>query len=391
MDMTRARKRRSTFLAICATLCLLQSAICKGQSAIAQEVKWRADYNAARQEAADKGLPLILDFGTQNCFWCKRLDATTFRDANVLKVMNERFVPLKIDANQEPGLTQMLRIQSFPTIVLAAPDGKILGNLEGYMEAPRFLENLQRALTALSNPEWMVRDYQLAAKAVAASDYSRAIALLKSIVEAGGERTIQLKSRQLLGDLEQKAAGRLAEAKQLRDKGKTTEAMDALTEMLRLFAGTRAAAEAGPMLTTLANNVQANNDQRLQRARDLLAQAREDQKAGRYLSCLDRCEVLTTAYADLPQAAEALQIGREIKSNPEWLQATCEDLMNRLGDLYLALADSWVRKGQPQQASVCLQRVVRLFPGSRYAAAAQVRLDQLQPQQPAQLTNFNQK
>jgi thioredoxin-related protein len=352
----------------------------------AQEVKWRTDYNAARKEAADRKLPLILDFGTENCFWCKRLDATTFRDAAVVKMMNEGFVPLKVDGNQESALTQMLRIQSFPTIVFAGPDGKILGTLEGYLEAPRFLENLQRALAALNNPEWMLRDYQLAVKAVDATDYSRAIALLKSVVEDNGERPIQLKSRQLLKDLEGLAAERLAQAKELKDRGKTAQAMDTLTEMLRTFAGTKAANEAAPLLTSLAGSTQTQKDQRQERAQELLALAREDQKAERYLSCLDRCDLLMTDYGDLPQAAEALQIAKEIKSNPQWLQTTCDDLVNRLGDLYLALADTWVRKGQPQQASVCLQRVVRMFPGSRHAAAAQLRLDQLQPQ-PAQLIN----
>ena len=56
----------------------------------------------------------------------------------------------------------MLRIHSYPTVVLAAPDGKILGTIEGFQDAPRFYENLQRALAAVTNPEWMLRDYQAA-------------------------------------------------------------------------------------------------------------------------------------------------------------------------------------------------------------------------------------
>ncbi|MGL6097907.1 MAG: thioredoxin family protein, partial [Fimbriiglobus sp.] len=48
-------------------------------AATAQDVRWRHDYAAARREAADSGKPLLLDFGTENCVWCRRLDATTFR------------------------------------------------------------------------------------------------------------------------------------------------------------------------------------------------------------------------------------------------------------------------------------------------------------------------
>ena len=157
--------------------------------------------------------------------------------------MNERFIPLKIDANREAPLAEALRIERYPTIVLAGPDGKILGTQEGYMEAPRFLEQLQRVLVSVSNPEWMTRDYQEAAKAIAASDYARAIALLKSVTEDGKERSVQLKARQLLNELDQQAATRLARAKQYEDKGQTTEAMETLTELVRAYAGTQAASE----------------------------------------------------------------------------------------------------------------------------------------------------
>ena len=46
----------------------------------AQEVKWRDDYAAARREATETGKPLLFDFGTEACVWCRKLDATTFRD-----------------------------------------------------------------------------------------------------------------------------------------------------------------------------------------------------------------------------------------------------------------------------------------------------------------------
>jgi uncharacterized protein YyaL (SSP411 family) len=49
-------------------------------SAQAQEVHWVADYNTARREARESQRPLMLDFGTVNCTWCRQLDATTFRD-----------------------------------------------------------------------------------------------------------------------------------------------------------------------------------------------------------------------------------------------------------------------------------------------------------------------
>jgi thioredoxin-related protein len=343
-------------------------------SLCAQEVEWRRDYNQARKEAADKGLPIILDVGTTNCFWCKKLDGSTLRDPTIVTVLNTEFVPLRVDAEREAALAEAMRVSSYPTLVLAAPDGKILGTLEGYVEAPRLHEQLQRVLAVLNNPEWMKRDYQEASKAIGSADYARAVALLKAILEDGGNRPVQIKARQLQADLEQLAAGRLARAKQMDEKGQTSEAINTASELIRSFAGTQAATEGSSFLTSLASKPEIKGEIRTRRARELLAQAREDYRTQQFLCCLDRCEVLVASYGDLPEGIEAGQLAGEVKNNPEWLQLACDSLSDRLGGLYLALAESWLKKGQPMQAEMYLEKLVRTFPGSRQAEAAQIRL-----------------
>ena len=50
----------------------------------------------AREEALENNKPLLIDVGTDNCHWCKQLDATTFRDPAIAALVNERYVPLKV-------------------------------------------------------------------------------------------------------------------------------------------------------------------------------------------------------------------------------------------------------------------------------------------------------
>ncbi|HEV2949581.1 MAG TPA: DUF255 domain-containing protein [Gemmataceae bacterium] len=355
--------------------------------ATAQDVKWRYDYNAARREAEQKSMPLVVDIGTENCFWCNKLDAITFHDPTVAEVINSKFIPLKVDAHRNAALSDALRIQAFPTVVLAASDGKILATLEGYMEPIRFHEQLQRTLVSVSNPEWMNRDYLEAGKAVAGADYARAIALLKGVTEDGQNRPIQLKARQLLNELDQQAATRLARAKQYEDKGQTTEGMETLTELVRAYAGTQAATEGGELLTKIADKPEIKARQRTRRARDLLAQAKEDFRTHQYLRTLEHCETLVTNYPDLPEGAEAVQLASDIRSNPEWMKQACDSLSDRLGMLYLSLAETWIKKGQPKEAVICYERVIQTFPGTRQADTAQQRLAQLQGQ-PTRQANF---
>jgi thioredoxin-related protein len=355
----------------------------------AEDVDWRSDYSAARKEAAEKGRPLLLDFGFEGCAYCRKLDATTFRDAEVIKRLNASFVPLRIDIEKDPRrLAEQLGLQKYPTVVFATPEGHVLGSIEGYQEPGPFQANLDRVLDVVTNSDWMKRDYEAAGKAIGASDYARAVALLKSIMLDGKDRPVQIKAKQLLQDLEQQAAGRLARARQLADKGQTTEAIDTLTELVRAYAGTQASTEGGVMLTSLTRKPEIKDSERTRRARELLAEAREDYRAQQYLLCLHRCEVLAGTFGDLPEGAEAVQLAGEIKNNPERLRQAADMAGEHLGSLYLALAEACLRKGQPQQAVLWLERVVQTLPNTRQADAAQMRLAQIQGQPATRAVDF---
>jgi len=60
------------------------------------------------------------------------------------------------------------------------------------------------------------------------------------------------------------------------------------------------------------------------------------------------------------------------------LQQACESLTDRLGGLYLALADTCIKKNQSLQAARHLEHVLQTFPGTPQAEMARVRLSNLQ-------------
>jgi thioredoxin-like negative regulator of GroEL len=388
--MLRFRDARPRFPTIVSAL-VVASCSAGVSSTRAQSVQWRTDYNSARKEASEKGRPILLEFATENCMWCKKLDLTTFRDPAVAKLLNEQFISLKVDADRESTLTQMLRITQYPTLVVAGPDGKIIGVLEGYQEPAPLSDQLQKVSGYYAVPEWMVRDYQESARAILVSEYGRAIAILKNIVQDGKERTVQVKARLVLRDLEQQAAGRLARAKALTDRGQSTEAAEALTDLLKNYVGTQAAADGGTLLTTLASRPEMRDQQRQRRARELLAQARDDFREKQYIGCLERCETLTSAYSDLPEGSDAQHLAAEIRDNPEFMAKVCESLNARTGAMYLTLAETWIKKGQPEKAQLCLEKVLQSAPESRHAELAQVRLAQLQGTAATQQTEYKKR
>ncbi len=370
--------------------CLLLLAGCfwlSATAASAQEIDWRTDYRKARQEAAEKNRPLMLDVGTEQCYWCKQLDQRTFRDPAIIAFLNERFIPLRVNAQVSPELAQALRIQSYPTIVFANAEGKILGYQEGFVEAPRLKELLERTVTMVSTPEWMTYDFGEANKAVAGNDFAKAISLLKNIVEDGKDRPVQAKARVVLQDLEQQATTRFARGKQLAERNQATEAVAELNEVTKLYPGTTAARDSLVLLSQLGGKGEATDLSRARRAKEMLVQAREDYRMQQFSCCLDRCDLLVSQFANTPEAQDAAALMNDIKGNPEFLKSACTQLGDRLAVMTLALAESLLKKGQPQEAVFYFERVVQNYPETRHAENAQSRLAQIRGL-PARSTDF---
>jgi thioredoxin-like negative regulator of GroEL len=367
-------------ICLCIAGCLMHTILPAFGSA--QEVEWRLDYGKAVQEASEKNRPLVIDVGTEHCHFCKQLDVRTFKDPGLVTLLNERCIPLKIDADQHARLAELLRVEYYPTLVFASPDKKILGYQQGFIEAAALKERLNKLFFTSTlagggapNPN---REIDEAKRAIAVGDYPRAIALLKPVAETAKEAAAQKQARDLLQDLEQQAAGRCAEARQLVENGKVPQAVETVTELVRVYPGTKAAREGGQLLVTLASRVVPHENSRGRIAHELLDQARDDYRRHQYLSCLNHCEELIANYTDLSESAEATKLAAEIKANPEWTKQVCEQMGERLSTLYLALAETWLKKGQPQQAVFYLERIVQSFPNTRNADIAQVRLAQIQ-------------
>ncbi|NDH06121.1 DUF255 domain-containing protein [bacterium] len=154
-----------------------------GATAFAQDLEWRTDYAQARQESSQKNLPILIDFYTDNCFWCKQMDQRTFRDPALNQALAENWIPLRVNGKKESTLADVLKIRSYPTLVFASPDGKILGFTEGFIEAPALTALLEQHRDDSTTPNWMNIEYKEATNAIASSDYPRAVSILKKITE----------------------------------------------------------------------------------------------------------------------------------------------------------------------------------------------------------------
>jgi tetratricopeptide (TPR) repeat protein len=284
-------------------------------------------------------------------------------------------------------LTQALKIQGFPTLIIASSDGHIITVIEGFVESAKLMDQLQKALGTSGAPDWMSRDYQEANKAIAQGDHAHAVSLLKSIAREDRNPTAQKNAMEALAGLERQAASLLAQARKLDDQGQTLEVIDTLSEVARRYSGTQAGNEAKTILASLSANPDIRERLRNRRAKELMAMAREEFRAQQYNGCLEKCELLIANYADRSEGAEAAKLASEIKANPDWLSKACSDQNERLNNLYVSLAEVWLKNGKEDEAVTCYQKIQQLFPGTQYARMAQVKIEQLQGK-PGERTEF---
>jgi thioredoxin-related protein len=111
----------------------------------ADPVQWRTDYASARKEAEEKKLPILVVVGTDQCVYCRKIEATTFADKDVLAMLAGKVVLLKVDANKDAEFARAMRITIYPTTVIAGTDGKVFAYLSGYVSPEQFREHAAKA------------------------------------------------------------------------------------------------------------------------------------------------------------------------------------------------------------------------------------------------------
>lgn len=115
-------------------------------STFAQSPFYSLDFDKACLKAKEEKKVVLIDFFTTWCGPCKKLDATTWKDKDVINWLEQNTIALKIDAEKEESLAERYKVSAYPTIAIISPEGKLLDSIVGYREPTAFLSNAKDAL-----------------------------------------------------------------------------------------------------------------------------------------------------------------------------------------------------------------------------------------------------
>jgi len=120
----------------------------------AEGIQW-VSYDVGLEQAADENKHVFIDFTAKWCGYCKKMDRETFSRADVIDLINDNFVPVKVNGDSqkeldidgykitEAGLAkQEFGVRGYPTFWFLKSDGTKLGAVTGYKPAAQMIEFL---------------------------------------------------------------------------------------------------------------------------------------------------------------------------------------------------------------------------------------------------------
>lgn len=93
------------------------------------EVNWYSNLDSAIQAAREQNRPLLLHFWSPDCPQCLQADEAVFSRSSVAETLADFYVPVKINAREQPETAHQHRVQSLPQDVILSPEGRELHRL----------------------------------------------------------------------------------------------------------------------------------------------------------------------------------------------------------------------------------------------------------------------
>ncbi|MDX2438359.1 MAG: thioredoxin fold domain-containing protein [Acidobacteriota bacterium] len=126
---------------VCIAIAVLGISACRVDLPL---VWFDGSFQAALTEAAERDTVVMVEFYTDWCNWCRRLESDTFTDPKVRAELAQ-LVAVKLDA-EKSGVELAARygVNSFPTMIFFDARGNEMERILGYLPPDKFLRRVQR-------------------------------------------------------------------------------------------------------------------------------------------------------------------------------------------------------------------------------------------------------
>lgn len=105
---------------------------------------------SALDQAQAEGKMVFVDVYASWCTACKLMDESTFTSGEVVSLINEHFIPVKIDVESLEGKLFAVQenVQTLPAIIVLDDSGKRLAKVNKALEVDAMIQMLKRQISS---------------------------------------------------------------------------------------------------------------------------------------------------------------------------------------------------------------------------------------------------
>ena len=86
---------------------------------------------------------IMLFFDQKDCHYCNEMKEKTLSNPNVVSKLNEKYITVFIDVNEQPKIASKYKVFGTPTVIFLDSNQKEMGKVEGFVDANEFLNTLK--------------------------------------------------------------------------------------------------------------------------------------------------------------------------------------------------------------------------------------------------------
>ena len=114
------------------------------QSLAVEQIHWVDSADQAGSLARQFNLPVLVYVTSDHCAYCRRMDREVWSNPDIISMVEEGFIPLKLNAVEDAAMVAALKVRAFPTTLLFSPHLQFSCGATGYLP-PNHLAGLLRS------------------------------------------------------------------------------------------------------------------------------------------------------------------------------------------------------------------------------------------------------
>lgn len=109
-------------------------------------IRWETDLLKARAKALESDKPILIVFGAEWCTFCKKMEKTTLAEKEMVKAINERFVPVHLDFDKSKPIAEALKVKGIPSSIILSTNADVLSRKDGFAKSEEYFKVLTKGL-----------------------------------------------------------------------------------------------------------------------------------------------------------------------------------------------------------------------------------------------------